>query len=36
MNEDWDVVMSFLPEDWQELARETGALKGPRHVAVHG
>lgn len=30
MNEDWDVVMSFLPEDWQELARETGALKGLR------
>ena len=30
MNEDWDVVLSFLPEDWQELARETGALKGLR------
>ena len=30
MNEDWDVVMSFLPEDWQELARETGVLKGLR------
>ena len=27
MNEDWDVVLSFLPEDRQELARETGALK---------
>ena len=30
MNEDWDVVLSFLPEDWQDLARETGALKGLR------
>ena len=30
MNEDWEVVLSFLPEDWQELARETGALKGLR------
>ena len=30
MNEDWDVVLSFLPEGWQELARETGALKGLR------
>ena len=26
MNEGWDVVLSFLPEDSQGLARETGAL----------
>ena len=25
--EDWDVLLSFLPPDWQELARDTGALK---------
>ena len=30
MDEDWDVVSSFLPEGWRELARETGALKGLR------
>ncbi len=28
--EDWDVLLSFLPPDWQELARDTGALKGLR------
>ena len=30
MDEDWDVVLSFLPEGWRDLARETGALKGLR------
>ena len=30
MEEDWDVVSSFLPEGWRELARESGALKGLR------
>lgn len=30
MDEDWDVVVSCLPKDWHELARETGALKGLR------
>ena len=30
MNEDWDVVLSFLLANWKELARETGALKGLR------
>ena len=30
MDEDWDVLLGFLPSDWRELARETGALKGLR------
>ena len=30
MDEDWDVVASFLPEGWRELAETTGALKGLR------
>ncbi len=30
VDEDWDVLLSFLPPDWQELARDTGALKGLR------
>ena len=30
MDEDWAVVLSFLPADWRELARATGALKGLR------
>ena len=30
MDEDWEVVVSFLPEGWEELARETNALKGLR------
>ena len=28
MQEDWDVLSTFLPEDWRALAAETGALKG--------
>ena len=30
MDGGWNVVLSFLPEDWRALARETGALKGLR------
>ena len=30
MNEDWDVLVSFLPDEWRELAADTGALKGLR------
>lgn len=30
MNEDWDVLMSFLPGDWRQLAQVNGALKGLR------
>lgn len=30
MDEDWEVLCSFLPEDWQEMAIDTGALKGLR------
>ena len=29
--EDWDVLVSFLPPDWRELARKTGALKDLRN-----
>jgi len=25
-DDDWRVLLSFLPESWQELAKETGAL----------
>ena len=28
--EDWKLLVSFLPGNWQELAVETGALKGLR------
>ena len=30
MNEDWEVLMAFLPSDWRTLADDTGALKGLR------
>ena len=30
MDEDWEVLLSFLAQDWRELARDTGALKGLR------
>ena len=30
VDEDWDVLVSFLPQDWRELAHDTGALKGLR------
>ncbi len=30
MDEDWNVLVSFFPENWQDLASNTGALKGLR------
>lgn len=30
MDEDWDLLMSFFPGKWQDLAVTTGALKGLR------
>ena len=30
IDEDWAVVSSFLPKNWQEVAAETGVLKGLR------
>ncbi len=30
VDEDWEVLLSFLPRDWRELAQNTGALKGLR------
>ena len=30
MPEDWELLKSFLPGNWRELARKTGALKGLR------
>ena len=30
MNEDWDVLVSFLPGNWRQLAQTNGALKGLR------
>jgi len=30
MDEDWTLLLSFLPDDWRELANETGVLKGLR------
>ena len=29
-NEDWEVLLSFLPKNWKQLATDTGALKGLR------
>ncbi len=29
-SEDWGVLLSFLPENWEKLAAETGALRGLR------
>jgi hypothetical protein len=29
-DEDWNVLLSFLPQNWKELARSAGALKGLR------
>lgn len=26
LNEDWELLVSFLPKNWEQLARETGAL----------
>ncbi|MCY3876951.1 MAG: transposase [Rhodobacteraceae bacterium] len=30
MNEDWDLLVGFLPAGWEALATESGALKGLR------
>ena len=30
MDEDWELLVSFLPRDWRELAEGAGALKGLR------
>ena len=30
MDEDWELLVTFLPADWRELASERGALKGLR------
>ena len=30
IGEDWELLVSFLPTNWQDLAAETGALKGLR------
>lgn len=30
MDEDWQTLLSFFPHDWQEIAWDTGALKGLR------
>ena len=30
MDDDWDVLMSFFPANWLQLAERTGALKGLR------
>ncbi len=29
-NEDWDLLLTFFPDNWRDLATETGALKGLR------
>lgn len=30
MKEDWDLLMSFLPAEWEDMAIQSGALKGLR------
>ncbi len=30
MDEDWDLLVSFFPPEWEALALESGALKGLR------
>ena len=30
MDEDWELLVSFLPSEWRELAADSGALKGLR------
>lgn len=30
MDEEWDLLASFLPEGWRELARQTGAMRRAR------
>ena len=30
VDEDWDLLVSFFPSNWRDLARRSGALKGLR------
>ena len=30
MKEDWDLLMRFLPAEWEDMAIQSGALKGLR------
>ena len=30
MKEDWELLLSFLPEGWSEMASEFNAIKGLR------
>src|SRR5258705_13939254 len=30
VDEDWDLLVSFFPSNWKDLARRSGALKGLR------
>ena len=30
IQEDWELLVSFLPANWRDLAAETGALNGLR------
>ena len=32
LDEEWDVIASFLPKGWRELARSTGALRRARGI----
>lgn len=34
MTEDWELLLSFFPENWQELATRTGALRGLRKAKI--
>jgi hypothetical protein len=36
MDEDWTLLLSLMPSGWQELARETNALKGLRQDKAEG
>jgi hypothetical protein len=33
LDEEWELLAEFLPKDWRELARSTGALRRARNVA---
>ena len=36
ITEDWDVLLSFLPDGWEEKAKELGALRRCRKFADPG
>ena len=36
MEEDWELLLSMMPQGWRELAHETGAMKGLRKVKAEG